>query len=135
MPPGLPIAATEDKRREPPAEGSPSGVPPVAPPVLTPPVLMTAPTGASWEAVRVILDRGLLTPQLRVAALEGKVILAVLVRMDGTVAQAKVEVSSGSDLLDRLAVKAAEGWYFRPATRDGVATDSWAIIPVRFVVP
>jgi len=43
----------------------------VAPPVLTPPVLMTAPTGASWEAARVILDRGLLTLQLRVENLLG----------------------------------------------------------------
>ena len=100
-----------------------------------PPALLTAPTEASSEAARVILDRELLTPQLRVAALEGRVILAVLVHADGTVGQVKVEATSGIVILDAAALKAAEAWRFQPATRDGVPTESWAIIPVRFVVP
>jgi len=124
--PGPPADAMEQRDQQLPAPATP---------VLTPPILLTAPTEASPEAARVILDRELLTPQLRVAALEGRVILAVLVRADGTVAQVKVEFTSGSGLLDTAAVRAAEGWHFRPATRDGVPTESWAIIPVRFVVP
>src|SRR3990172_3587457 len=79
--PPPPTPARKKNGRAPPGGVPRGGVPPGAPPVLTPPVLMTAPTGASWEAARVILDRGLLTPQLRVAALEGKGILAVLVRV------------------------------------------------------
>lgn len=115
---------------------APPDLPPVPrPPVLTPPALLTAPGDAPPEAVRVILDRTLLTPQLRLAAADGKVVLAVLVRADGPVAQVKVEVSSGNDTLDAAATRAAETWQFRPATRDGVPTESWAIIPVRFVVP
>ena len=103
--------------------------------MLTAPVLVTVPIDAPAEAARVILDRAMLTPQLRLAALEGRVILAVLVRAEGTVGQVKVEVTSGSDVLDAAAVRAAESWIFRPATRDGAPADSWAIIPVRFVVP
>jgi protein TonB len=77
----------------------------------------------------------MLAPQLRTTALEGRVVLAILVRTDGSVGQVKIEASSGIDLLDAAAVRAAESWRFRPATRDGVATESWAIIPVRFVLP
>jgi protein TonB len=82
-----------------------------------------------------MLDHSLLTPQLRVAAIQGRVILAVLVRADGSVAQVTVRSTSGSGILDAAAMRAAQDWRFRPATRDGVAIDSWAIIPVRFLVP
>ena len=104
-------------------------------PVLIPPVLLTAPEAASSQSAQVILDRTMLTPQLRITALEGRVVLAVLVRVDGSVDRVRIESSSGIDLLDAAALKAASSWTFRPATRDGVATESWAIIPVRFVLP
>ena len=133
-PPRPPEDATEHGE-SPPQPAGPPRVHPAPPPVLIPPALLTTPAEAPPEAARVILDRELLTPQLRIAALLGRVILAVLVRADGTVGQVKVEATSGSDLLDAAAAKAAETWHFRPATRDGVPTESWAIIPVRFVVP
>ncbi|HEY6104316.1 MAG TPA: TonB family protein [bacterium] len=104
-------------------------------PVLTPPVLLTASEAASSQSAQVTLDRTMLTPQLRITALEGRVVLAVLVRVDGSVGWVRIESSSGIDPLDTAAVKAAEIWRFRPATRDGVSTESWAIIAVRFVLP
>lgn len=116
--------------------GGAPGVPGQRPaPLLIPPVLLTAPEASSAQPVQVILDRAMLAPQLRTTALEGRVVLAILVRTDGSVGQVKIEASSGIDLLDAAAVRAAESWRFRPATRDGVATESWAIIPVRFVLP
>jgi protein TonB len=103
--------------------------------VLTPPALLTAAGGEFFEWAQVILDRSVLTPQLRATALEGKVVLAVLVRTDGSVGQVKVDVSSGVEALDAAAVRVSRAWHFRPATRDGVAIDAWAIIPVRFTLP
>jgi len=112
-------------------------LPPSPPPALSPPVLLTAPSDAltETETTAVLLDRQLLTPQLRVAALEGRVVLAILVRADGSVAQVTIRAGSGNEVLDTAAVRAAGAWRFRPATRDGVPTEAWAIIPVRFIVP
>lgn len=104
-------------------------------PVLTAPVLLTQPAAYPDEALHIVLDRALITPELRVVAAEGRVVLKVLVREDGSVAEVRIQVSSGNLALDRAAVDAAAGWQFRPATRDGAPIEAWAIIPVRFVIP
>ncbi len=124
-----------EQANPPQATGSPGSPQLARSPVIAPPVLLAAPADYPSEATRVVLDRALLTPQLRVAAVEGRVVLALLVRADGTVAEVKIEASSGSDVLDAAALAAAAGWRFRPATRDGSPIKSWAIIPVRFVIP
>jgi protein TonB len=82
----------------------------------------------------VTLDRSMLTPQARHVAMEGVVVLAVLVRRDGSPADVRVRTSSGDQALDAAAARAAGAWRFRPATREGTAMEAWAIIPVRFVV-
>jgi protein TonB len=71
---------------------------------------------------------------LHLLASEGRVVIRVLVRGDGTVGTVLVNQSSGNPALDRAAVEAAAFWRFQPATRDGVAIDAWAVIPVRFVL-
>ena len=105
------------------------------PPVLTPPVLLTPVAGYPDGGYRVALDRSVPTPQLRVEAAQGRVTLRLLVRSDGSVAQVSVFESSGSQVLDEAAVKAAVKWRFAPASRDGQPVESWAIIPIRFVIP
>jgi TonB family protein len=104
-----------------------------APPVLTPPVLLSDPS-AEASPPRVTLDRSMLTPQARHVAMEGVVVLAGLVRRDGSPADVRVRTSSGDQALDAAAARAAGAWRFRPATREGTAMEAWAIIPVRFVV-
>ena len=104
-------------------------------PFLTPPVLLTPVAGYPAGGYRVVLDRSVLTPQLRVEAAQGRVVLRMLVRSDGSVAQVNVVESSGSQVLDVAAVNAAVKWSFAPASRDGQPVESWAIIPIRFVIP
>ena len=104
-------------------------------PVLTPPVLLTPAAGYPAGGYRVTLDRSALTPQLRAEGAQGRVILKVLVRTDGTAASVEVFGSSGDPALDAAAIRAARNWNFLPATRDGVPIEAWAMIPVRFVVP
>lgn len=104
-------------------------------PVLSPPVLLTATTHYPGDAYSVTVDRSLLTPELRLVVPEGRVVLRVLVRPDGTVERVEVVESSGHPVLDRAAADAARSWKFQPATRDGEPIAAWAIIPVRFVVP
>jgi len=104
-------------------------------PVLTAPVLLTPVAGYPAEGYRMELDRSILTARLRVEAAQGRVVLRILVRSDGSVGQVKVVESSGSPVLDDAAVRAATSWTFAPATRDGQPVEAWAIIPIQFVVP
>jgi len=103
--------------------------------LLTPPVLLTPVARYPSEGYQVALDRGMLTPRLRIEAAEGRVLLKVLVRADGSVGAVEVAEGSGSRLLDDAAVRAAGGWVFAPATRDGQPIEAWALVPIRFIVP
>jgi len=62
-------------------------------------------------------------------------VVRVFVRADGTVGTVLLSQSSGNSALDRAALEAASSWRFQPATRDGLAIEAWAVIPVRFVLP
>lgn len=66
---------------------------------------------------------------------EGVVTVRVRVGVDGRVLAAEVKTSSGHSRLDESAVgHALRAWRFKPATRDGVAVESWREIPVRFEI-
>jgi periplasmic protein TonB len=116
-----------------PAQPRPADLPAPTAPIVTAPTLLSDPA-AEAGPVRVTVDRSMLTPQARLATLEGVVVLAVLVRSDGSAGDVRVRTTSGDQALDAAAVRAAETWRFRPATRDGVPVEAWAIIPVRYVV-
>lgn len=58
----------------------------------------------------------------------GTVNLALLIAANGTVADAKVEQSSGSRVLDRAAIAALSICQFKPATNNGVAEPAWGKI-------
>jgi len=143
VPPSLPEVAVPQLSESRPADDAPPAAPPVetsgpassppSPPVLIPPVLLTEPTQDGGDQ-QVALERGQLTTQLRLEAREGRVVLRILVRTDGTVARAEVARSSGQSALDQAAVLAVGSWRFDPATRNGAAIEAWVLIPVRFVV-
>ena len=147
VPPSLPEVAVPQLSESRPADDAPPAAPPVGPPsetsdpglsppplpVLKPPVLLTQPTQDGGDQ-QVALERGQLTTQLRLEAREGRVVLRILVRTDGTVARAEVARSSGQSALDQAAVLAVGSWRFDPATRNGAAIEAWVLIPVRFVV-
>lgn len=64
---------------------------------------------------------------------EGVVTVRVRVGTDGRVLSAELKASSGHRRLDEAAVEhARRAWRFVPATRDGVAIETWREIPVRF---
>lgn len=143
VPPSLPEVAVPQLSESRPADDATPPAPPVetsgpassppSPPVLIPPVLLTEPTQDGGDQ-QVALERGQLTTQLRLEAREGRVVLRILVRTDGTVARAEVARSSGQSPLDQAAVLAVRSWRFDPATRNGAAIEAWVLIPVRFVV-
>jgi protein TonB len=64
--------------------------------------------------------------------LEGRVLLSVHVRADGSCAEVQLRQSSGHALLDDSALATVRRWRFLPATRAGQAMDSWVDVPVSF---
>lgn len=63
---------------------------------------------------------------------EGRVLLTVLVRADGTCGEARLKKTSGFELLDGSALKTVRQWRFVPARRGNDAVDSWVDVPVVF---
>jgi protein TonB len=98
-------------------------------------VLLTEAPEYPDDAQTVEVDRSLVTPRIRVVAPEGRVVVRVLVRADGTAAKVEIVTTSGHPDLDRAALERAAAWRFQPATQDGVPIDAWVVISVRFVVP
>ena len=56
---------------------------------------------------------------------QGTVSMSFLVNADGSVADSKVEKSSGFKNLDKAAVKAISACKFKPGTKDGAAAQTW----------
>lgn len=63
---------------------------------------------------------------------EGRVILTLLVRVDGSVDDVQVTTSSGYQRLDKAALKAVRRWRYQPASQDGQPIDFWYQQPIVF---
>ncbi len=70
----------------------------------------------------------------RTMGLEGTVVLRVIVRADGTVAEVAIHRSSEYSLLDQAAVMAVRNRRFVPAKDGGFTISSVAEVPVKFVL-
>lgn len=67
--------------------------------------------------------------------IEGSVTLRVLVGTDGRVKAIEPVRFDDEDFLKVTRVQALRKWRFLPATRDGVAVESWREMTVRFQIP
>ncbi len=66
---------------------------------------------------------------------QGTVTLHVLIAADGAVERVELLVSSGFRALDETALETVRRrWKFIPARRDGVAVESWTIVPIHFML-
>ncbi|MBV1883705.1 MAG: energy transducer TonB [Pseudomonadales bacterium] len=65
---------------------------------------------------------------------EGTVILTLLIRPDGTVAEVDVKVSSGHSRLDKAAVKAVKRWRYLPAKQGNRTIEFWYEQPIVFAL-
>lgn len=64
----------------------------------------------------------------------GKVVLAVEVDLDGSVAQVIVKKSSGYIRLDQSALNTIRTWRFIPGNKAGTPQRMWATVPINFVL-
>jgi len=66
---------------------------------------------------------------------QGTVTVRVLVGADGSVERAEIADSSGFDTLDDAALETVRSrWRFVPARHDGLAVESWVLVPIRFAL-
>jgi protein TonB len=63
---------------------------------------------------------------------QGKVLLEVLVKRDGSAGSIRLARSSGYEVLDRAAIKGVKTWLFHPARRGDDLVEMWVEIPIRF---
>ncbi len=65
---------------------------------------------------------------------QGKVVVRVLIGVDGTAQQAEIRTSSGYDRLDQAALATVRSWRYVPGKRNGMAEAMWFNVPINFVL-
>ena len=63
---------------------------------------------------------------------QGRVLLRVLVSVNGDTDQVQIETSSGSNKLDQAAIQAVKRWNFIPAKRSNQPISAYVLVPVQF---
>jgi len=66
--------------------------------------------------------------------IQGKVLLNVVVKVDGSPLEVKVSHSSGSKMLDNAALSAVKNWRFIPAKKGGKIVQASVIVPIEFKI-
>ncbi len=65
---------------------------------------------------------------------QGKVVVRVLIGVDGRAQQAEIRSSSGYERLDQAALQTVRSWRYVPGTRNGVPEAMWFNVPIQFVL-
>ena len=74
-------------------------------------------------------------PDALARGVEGRVLLRVWIRDDGTVQDVKIHQSSGDKSLDESALLTVrERWQFTPAQENGISVPCEALLPIRFTL-
>ena len=138
-PPPMPLAIADPT----PAPQAPVGVV-AAPKALAPITAPVAATPAPVAAPKVELPSSdadyLQNPKPAYPAMskrlgeQGKVVVRVLIGVDGLVQKAEIRQSSGFERLDQAALMTAQRWRYVPGKRGGVAEAMWFNVPINFVL-
>lgn len=65
---------------------------------------------------------------------QGKVVVRVLIGVDGTAQQAEIRTSSGYERLDQVALATVLKWRYVPGKRGGMPEAMWFNVPINFVL-
>ena len=142
-PPAPKLAAA----REPaPAPNAPAGTvepqpapPPITAPVAAAPALAAPPPPPRLELPSSSADylqnpKPVYPPASKRLGEQGKVLVRVLIGVDGTALDAEVKQSSGYDRLDRAALETVRKWRYVPGKRAGVPEAMWFDVPIHYVL-
>jgi protein TonB len=65
---------------------------------------------------------------------QGRVLVRVLVGVDGLAERIELKESSGSIRLDQAALETIRTWTFVPARRGDETVSAWVIVPITFTL-
>lgn len=71
-------------------------------------------------------------PSLIRAEIEGTATVRILIGTDGQVKQVELVSATNPAFFDATRKQALRYWHFRPATTDGIPTESWRVMTVKF---
>jgi protein TonB len=138
-PPPMPLAIADPT----PAPNAPTGVvaqPKPLPPIAAPVAVAPAPVAAPKVELPSSDADYLQNPKPAYPAMskrlgeQGKVIVRVLIGVDGTAQKAEIRQSSGFDRIDQAALATTQRWRYLPGKRGGVAEAMWFNVPINFVL-
>ena len=138
-PPPMPIAIADPT----PAPIAPVGVvaapvalPPIATPVAAKPI-PAAPSQVvlpSSDADYLQNSKPIYPVNSKRLGEQGKVIVRVLIGVDGLAQKAEIRTSSGYDRLDQAALTTVQSWRYVPGKRGGIAEAMWFSVPINYVL-
>lgn len=141
-PPPMPLAIADPT----PAPDAPTGVvtaPEPLPPITAPVAAASAPTPApvgpqielpSSDADYLHNPRPNYPARSRRMGEQGKVIVRVLIGVDGLAQKAEIRKSSGFERLDEAALNTVKAWRYVPGKRAGVVEAMWFNVPINYVL-
>jgi protein TonB len=129
--PNAPTGVTEPQPAPPPINTPVAAVPAPAPPPAPAPAKVELP---SSDADYLQNPHPAYPPASKRMGEQGKVIVRVLIGVDGTAKDAELKQSSGFDRLDRAALDTVRKWRYVPGKRGGVAEAMWFNVPINFVL-
>lgn len=145
-PPPLPLAAQTDTPAPNAVAGTTAPPPPAAPistPVASAPSAPPAPAAPPAPPRIQLPDSNAdylnnrppaYPPLSRRLGEQGKVLVRVLIEVDGSASQAELKTSSGYDRLDQAALKTVLGWKYVPGKVNGEPKAMWFNVPLHFVL-
>ena len=117
-----------------PSTPAPEVAAPVAPPAPPAPPAPAAVQMPSSNADYLQNPKPAYPPLSKRLGEQGKVIVRVLIGIDGVPQKAEIRQSSGFDRLDLAALSTALKWRYVPGKRGGVAEEMWVNVPINFVL-
>ena len=131
----LPLAIADPT----PSPHAPTGViapaaPPVAAPVAEAPPALVRVQLPSSDAEYLQNPKPAYPPMSKRLGEQGKVVVRVLIEVDGKAQKADIKQSSGFDRLDQAALNTVLRWRYVPGKRAGVTEAMWFNVPINFVL-
>jgi len=113
--------------------------PPITAPVAVAPAPAPAPARAKVELPSSSADylqnpEPAYPPVSQRLGEQGKVVLRVLIGVDGIAQDAQIKQSSGYSRLDKAALETVRKWRYVPGKRGGVPEAMWFDVPVNYVL-
>jgi len=112
---------------------------PISAPVAAAPAPVAAPAPAKVELPSSDADylqnpKPPYPPMSKRLGEQGKIVVRVLIGVDGRAQQAELKTSSGYERLDQAALQTVRSWRYVPGKRNGVPEAMWFNVPISFVL-